>query len=41
MADDLIEVQHRDGDCNNNRYANLVLLRGHCHDVAHAEARCL
>jgi len=39
MAEDLLEVHHRDGDRNNNQYAHLVLLHGHCHDVAHATPR--
>ena len=30
-----IEVHHWDGNRLNNRYANLVLLHGHCHDEIH------
>jgi RNA-directed DNA polymerase len=36
-AEDIVEVHHWDGDRSNNRYANLVLLHGHCHDQLHAE----
>jgi RNA-directed DNA polymerase len=39
MVDDITEVHHWDGDRTNNRYANLVLLHGHCHDQAHGK-RC-
>jgi len=35
-AEDIVEVHHLDG----NRYANLVLLHGHCHDQIHGK-RCL
>lgn len=35
-TEDVIEVHHRDGNHRNNRYANLALLHGHCHDQAHA-----
>ena len=35
MADDVLEVHHLDGNHRNNRYANWVLLHGHCHDQAH------
>lgn len=31
-AEDVIEMHHWDGNRMNNRYANLVLLHGHCHD---------
>jgi RNA-directed DNA polymerase len=34
-AEDVIEVHQWDGDRLNNRYANLVLLHGHCHDEIH------
>jgi RNA-directed DNA polymerase len=36
-AEDVIEVHHWDGDRLNNRYANLVLLHGHCHDEIHGK----
>jgi RNA-directed DNA polymerase len=39
-AEDVEEVHHRDGDRTNNRYANLALLHGHCHDEIHGR-RCL
>ena len=35
--DDIMEVHHQDGDRNNNRYANLALLHGHCHDQTHGK----
>jgi RNA-directed DNA polymerase len=35
MAEDTLEVHHRDGDRTNNQYANLVLLHLHCHDQVH------
>jgi RNA-directed DNA polymerase len=38
-AEDVIEVHHWDSDRLNNRYANLVLLHGHCHDEIHGK-RC-
>jgi RNA-directed DNA polymerase len=34
-TEDVMEVHHRDGNHKNNRYANLTLLHGHCHDQAH------
>ena len=34
-AADEMEVHHRDGDRDNNRYANLALLHAHCHDQTH------
>jgi len=34
-AEDVIEVHHWDRDRLNNRYANLVMLHGHCHDEIH------
>jgi RNA-directed DNA polymerase len=37
MAEDAMEVHHWDGDRKNNRYANLALLHGHCHDQLHRE----
>ena len=36
-AEDVLEVHHLDGNHNNNRPANLVLLHAHCHDVAHSK----
>ena len=38
-TEDVIEVHHWDGDRLNNRYVNLVLLHGHCHDELHGK-RC-
>jgi RNA-directed DNA polymerase len=34
-AEDVIEKHHWDGNRTNNRYSNLVLLHGHCHDEIH------
>lgn len=34
-AADEMEVHHRDGNRDNNRYANLALLHAHCHDQTH------
>ena len=39
-AEDILEVHHRDGNRNNNRFTNLVLPHGHCHDQAYGK-RCL
>jgi RNA-directed DNA polymerase len=39
-VEDVIEVHHWDGNRTNNRYSNLVLLHGHCHDDIHGK-RCL
>jgi RNA-directed DNA polymerase len=39
MAEDVMEVHHRDGDHSNNRKENLVLLHGHCHDAVHRSAK--
>ncbi len=39
MTEDVLEVHHLNGIHSDNRYANLSLLHGHCHDTAHA-ARC-
>lgn len=36
-VEDVIETHHRDGNRKNNRYTNLVLLHGHCHDQAHGK----
>jgi len=36
-AEDVMEVHHQDGNRNNNRYTNLVLLHGHCHDQVHGK----
>jgi RNA-directed DNA polymerase len=35
MAEDVMETHHHDGNRSNNRYTNLALLHGHCHDQAH------
>ena len=34
-----MEVHHQDGNRNNNRYANLLLLHGHSHDRLHGQPR--
>ena len=34
-ADEVLEVHHSDGNHNNNRPTNLVLLHAHCHDATH------
>jgi RNA-directed DNA polymerase len=34
-TEDHLEVHHRNGNHNDNTYANLVLLHGHCHDEVH------
>jgi RNA-directed DNA polymerase len=36
MAEDVLEVHHLNGNHADNRYVNLSLLHGHCHDIAHA-----
>jgi RNA-directed DNA polymerase len=36
-AEDVVEIHHWDGDRTNNRYSNLVLLHGHCHDEIHGK----
>jgi RNA-directed DNA polymerase len=38
-VEDVMEVHHWDGNRTNNRYRNLVLLHGHCHDEIHGK-RC-
>jgi RNA-directed DNA polymerase len=38
-ADDVVEVHHVNGNHSDNRYANLSLLHGHCHDLVHGQ-RC-
>jgi RNA-directed DNA polymerase len=35
-AEDVVEVHHLNGNHKDNRYVNLSLLHGHCHDIAHA-----
>ena len=35
-AEDVVEVHHVNGNHKDNRYVNLSLLHGHCHDIAHA-----
>jgi len=40
VVEDIVEVHHRDGNRTNNRYANLALLHGHCHDEIHGKG-CL
>ncbi|MCP4361919.1 MAG: group II intron reverse transcriptase/maturase [Chloroflexi bacterium] len=39
MTEDVLEVHHINGNHSDNRYVNLSLLHGHCHDTAHA-TRC-
>lgn len=36
-TEDVMEVHHWDGNRNNNWYANLSLLHGHCHDQLHGQ----
>jgi len=36
-AEDIVEVHHWDGNRTNNRYTNLALLHGHCHDQIHGK----
>jgi RNA-directed DNA polymerase len=36
VTEDITEVHHWDGNRTNNRYANLALLHGHCHDQTHS-----
>lgn len=38
-VEDVIEVHHWDGNRTHNRYRNLLLLHGHCHDEIHGR-RC-
>jgi RNA-directed DNA polymerase len=38
-TEDVIEVHHLNGNHSDNRYVNLSLLHGHCHDIAHG-VRC-
>jgi RNA-directed DNA polymerase len=38
-AEDMLEVHHLNGNHSDNRYMNLSLLHGHCHDIAHG-VRC-
>ena len=35
-AEDVVEVHHLNGNHQDNRYVNLSLLHGYCHDIAHA-----
>jgi RNA-directed DNA polymerase len=35
-TEDVLEVHHINGNHSDNRYVNLCLLHGHCHDIAHA-----
>ena len=35
-TEDIVEVHHLNGNHSDNRYVNLSLLHGHCHDIAHA-----
>ena len=34
-TEDHLEIHHRNGQHNDNTYANLALLHGHCHDEVH------
>lgn len=36
-TEDAMEVHHRDGNRQNDRYRNLALLHAHCHDQIHGE----
>jgi RNA-directed DNA polymerase len=38
-TEDVLEVHHINGNHSDNRYMNLSLLHGHCHDIAHG-VRC-
>ena len=38
-TEDVLEVHHLNGNHSDNRYVNLSLLHGHCHDIAHG-IRC-
>lgn len=38
-TEDVLEVHHINGNHKDNRYVNLSLLHGHCHDIAHG-VRC-
>jgi RNA-directed DNA polymerase len=38
-TEDVLEVHHLNGNHSDNRYVNLSLLHGHCHDIAHG-VRC-
>jgi RNA-directed DNA polymerase len=38
MAEDTLEIHHRDGDRTNNGYTNLALLHLHCHDQLHGQS---
>lgn len=38
-TEDVFEVHHRNGHHQDNRYENLSLIHGHCHDIVHG-ARC-
>jgi RNA-directed DNA polymerase len=40
VVENIVEVHHQDGELTNNRYANLALLHGHCHDEIHGKG-CL
>jgi len=37
--EDVMEVHHWDGNRTNDRYGNLALLHGHCHNEIHGK-RC-
>jgi RNA-directed DNA polymerase len=39
-AEDILEVHHLNGNHSDNRYVNLSLLHGHCHDIADTVIRC-
>ena len=34
-TEDIVEVHHLNGNHSDNRYVNLSLLHGHCHDIVH------
>ena len=37
MAEDVLEIHHRDQNRANYAYSNLALLHGHCHDQSHSD----
>jgi RNA-directed DNA polymerase len=38
-SQEVLEVHHIDGNHANNKWDNLQLLHGHCHDRIHATAK--
>lgn len=37
-SNSIMELHHRDGNNQNNRYSNFALVHGHCHDALHRSA---